>query len=297
MHVMLDLETFGTKPGCVIRSIGAQAFAFNGEVFGSFYENIEERSCLDAGLFIDPATADWWRQQDPRAQDAFLADPIPLADAVKKFHAWFSALRGRYLWCQGLDFDLPIWRAAADAVHAGLPWRYYNVRDTRTIYHLCDFDSRSLPFRGVPHNALDDARHSIECLSAALRRLMVPDEKRDMRDGLGAGAVFNLIEHLLRQRAFSFHTFGPGARTKGVLDHIRKEMTEIERDPDDLMEWIDVILLAFDGAWRAGNSPEAICRAIAFKQARNEERIWPDWRGTDPDKAIEHVRGTDEAVA
>lgn len=30
--------------------------------------------------------------------------------------------------------------------------------------------------------------------------------------------------------------------------------------------------------------------AIHEKQRRNEARTWPDWRGADPDKAIEHVR-------
>jgi protein-tyrosine-phosphatase len=101
---------------------------------------------------------------------------------------------------------------------------------------------------------------------------------------------FDLVAHLERQRAFSFRTFGPGARTKGVVDHIRRELTEVEKSPADLMEWVDVILLALDGAWRAGHEPAAIAAGIAAKQARNEGRQWPDWRTADPDKAIEHVR-------
>lgn len=35
--------------------------------------------------------------------------------------------------------------------------------------------------------------------------------------------TMDLEQHLLRQRAFSRATFGPGARTQGVLDYIRKE--------------------------------------------------------------------------
>ncbi|MFK4044520.1 dATP/dGTP pyrophosphohydrolase domain-containing protein [Roseomonas mucosa] len=100
----------------------------------------------------------------------------------------------------------------------------------------------------------------------------------------------NLIAHLHRQRAFSARTFGPGARTAGVLDHIREELREIEAKPDDLSEWIDVVLLACDGAWRAGYTPEQIAEALAAKLARNEAREWPDWRTADPDKAIEHVK-------
>lgn len=99
-----------------------------------------------------------------------------------------------------------------------------------------------------------------------------------------------LIDHLIRQRAFSLKTFGPGARTAGVLDHIRKELREIEAAPTDLSEWIDVVILAFDGAWRAGYSPDEIVGALLAKQVRNESRQWPDWRAAALDKAIEHVR-------
>lgn len=102
--------------------------------------------------------------------------------------------------------------------------------------------------------------------------------------------MFDLVAHLYRQRAFSLKTFGPGRRTKGVLDHIRKECREVEQAPGDLKEWVDLILLSLDGAHRAGHSPEAICAALAAIQTRNENRDWPDWRTADPDKAIEHVR-------
>lgn len=103
---------------------------------------------------------------------------------------------------------------------------------------------------------------------------------------------FNIFAHLRRQREWSEKTFGPGMRTKGVCDHIRRELKEIEAAPDDPQEWIDVVQLALDGAWRAGLSPEQIVGGIIAKQSKNERREWPDWRTADPDKAIEHVRGT-----
>lgn len=97
-------------------------------------------------------------------------------------------------------------------------------------------------------------------------------------------------EHLDRQRAWSRQTFGPGRRTLGVLDHIRKELAEIEANPLDVGEWVDVIILAFDGAWRAGWEPRQIIDAIKAKQQRNEARVWPNWRGASEDVAIEHDR-------
>ena len=103
-------------------------------------------------------------------------------------------------------------------------------------------------------------------------------------------AHFDLVAHLRRQRAFSLRTFGPGPRTAGVLDNIRKELAEIEAAPDDVEEWVDVVMLALDGAWRAGFEPAEIALAIAAKQTRNQLRTWPDWRTAEPGKAIEHVR-------
>lgn len=102
--------------------------------------------------------------------------------------------------------------------------------------------------------------------------------------------MFDFEAHLTRQREFSDRTFGPGARTAGVVDHIRKELREIEAKPDDLSEWIDVVILGLDGAWRAGYSPKQIIDALIAKQARNEARTWPDWRTQPTDRAIEHVR-------
>ena len=96
--------------------------------------------------------------------------------------------------------------------------------------------------------------------------------------------------HLERQRQWSAATFGPGPRTAGVIDHIRRELAEVEAAPDDLGEWVDLVILGFDGAWRAGHEPQTIIDAVIAKQVRNESRTWPDWRTADPGKAIEHIR-------
>jgi hypothetical protein len=111
----------------------------------------------------------------------------------------------------------------------------------------------------------------------------------------------DLKQHLLRQMAFSHATYGPGQRTGGVIDHIRKELVEIEESNGDPNEWVDVVILALDGLTRAvifadgkRSDPEDaaafVCRRIVAKQARNEARDWPDWRTAEPGKAIEHVR-------
>jgi hypothetical protein len=101
---------------------------------------------------------------------------------------------------------------------------------------------------------------------------------------------FNFYEHLLNQRKWSEKTFGPSKRTNGIIEHIRKELLEIERTPSDLEEWIDVVILALDGAWRTGASPAEIIGCLKAKTSKNHAREWPDWRTLTEDDAIEHVR-------
>ena len=93
------------------------------------------------------------------------------------------------------------------------------------------------------------------------------------------------VAHLERQSESSARTFGPGRRTKGLLDHISRELREIEAKPDDISEWADLLILAFD--W---HSAADIIRAVKDKQMANEARAWPDWRDRSEDEAIEHER-------
>jgi len=105
---------------------------------------------------------------------------------------------------------------------------------------------------------------------------------------------YDFISILAVQNKFSEKTFGPGNRTTGVVAHIRKELVEIEDKPQDLEEWIDVAILAFDGAWRSGATPEQIWDAYVAKLDKNMSREWPDWRTMDEDAPIEHVRGVND---
>lgn len=96
-------------------------------------------------------------------------------------------------------------------------------------------------------------------------------------------------EFLQRQSDWSVETFGPGTRAGGVIDHIRKELVEIEAAPWDVEEWIDVMILASDGARRAGASPQQIIDTYVGKVEKNMRRVWPDWRQFTEDVAIEHI--------
>jgi hypothetical protein len=105
--------------------------------------------------------------------------------------------------------------------------------------------------------------------------------------------AFDFAAHLGRQAEWSRRTFGPGGRVEGVTDHIAKELIEVRESAGSLAEWVDVVILALDGCWRSGASPQQIIGAIVAKQAKNEGRKWPDWRSVPAGKAIEHDRSLD----
>lgn len=105
--------------------------------------------------------------------------------------------------------------------------------------------------------------------------------------------MVDLAAYIINQRDFSRQTFGEGMRTEGICRHIEKELVEIRAKPDDLMEWIDVITLALDGAWRAGHAPveieEALCRKLEINKARKWPPPGPQDQPTEHDRSAERV--------
>ena len=96
-------------------------------------------------------------------------------------------------------------------------------------------------------------------------------------------------------KAWSLATFGPGRRTTGLLEHIRRELDEVAEAPDDLVEWVDVVLLAFDGYWRHGGTPEGFIDLVRYKFGVNQARKWGPPAPEDQPNA--HVKETPPAPA
>lgn len=180
------------------------------------------------------------------------------------------------------DID-PITARIADARRYHLAPGHFCPADGDIAFLLAQYDALAAENAEL-RARLDDA----DCLCARCGvDIALPDSEPDVRV---IGGWSGLLQHLGRQADWSARTFGPGTRAQGVIDHIRKELVEIEADPTDLTEWIDVVILALDGAWRSGASPVEIIDTLRWKQARNEAREWPDWRTAAEDKAIEHIR-------
>lgn len=172
-HIMLDIETLGTKPGCIVMSIGACRFEPHGVGHDKeFYQNIDPHDSRDAWcLRSDPSTVQWWKEQSEEAKAHLIPDRISTLKAVEKFTEWFHLVRGEQVWCQGATFDAPITEELFKITGQRIPWKFWNIRDTRTVYDVFSFDPKSIEREGTYHNALDDAIHQVKCVQEALRSL------------------------------------------------------------------------------------------------------------------------------
>lgn len=158
-HLMLDLETFGTRPGCVVLSIGAVEFDMSGRCHKRFHAHMETEPQVAAGLHIDPRTVDWWLDQSKEAQTQLLKSTrlhptLVLNDLVQAFD--WSDLR---VWANGAGFDFPILKALFDAYDMQAPWAFYNEMDFRTLKVLIGKERFKLlqVHNDLKHDALADA--------------------------------------------------------------------------------------------------------------------------------------------
>lgn len=168
-HIMLDIETLGTRVGSVIMS--AALVRFSDEAHTSINLSIPEQQAL--GLEVDPATHAWWGAQDPAAWQLATANPLPLVAAlphIVSWLAWACASPDYLIWCHGATFDAPLLEEVYRRAGMPCPWKFWQVRDTRTLYDLAGVDVKAFAVP-PPHVALNDAIGQTRAANEALRRL------------------------------------------------------------------------------------------------------------------------------
>lgn len=166
-HLMLDLETLGTKPGVVVMS--AALVRFNDEAHTTLNFSIEEQQA--AGLEVDSNTLTWWNQQDRAAWAAATGNPVSLRDGLRHIVDWIAWAAGNtsdaLIWCHGASFDAPILGAVFERFGCAVPWAFWNIRDTRTLYDLACINPKDYAVP-PPHIALNDAIGQTRAANAAL---------------------------------------------------------------------------------------------------------------------------------
>lgn len=181
-HLMIDLESMGKKPTAPIVAIGAVFFDPQSGVLGAeFYAAVDLSSAMAQGATPDGDTILWWLKQSAEARAALCTDDTRhITDALSELSAFISrnSDNPRYLkvWGNGANFDNVILRSAYERAGHTCPWQFWNDSDVRTMVLLgkqLEFDpKRNMPFDGIAHNALSDARHQAKYVSAIWQRLL-----------------------------------------------------------------------------------------------------------------------------
>ncbi len=169
MHLMLDLETLGTRRDSAILSIGAVSFDPDSEKIGEqIHLGVDVVSCQEHGLYIDAGTVMWWLEKEK--QD-FPKPAHPLAYALHLLSSFYKTQGCEAVWSNGATFDIPIIEFAYYSLKADVtPWKYWDARDTRTVFWLAGYDGS--PTRGIAtHSALEDALLQVRLLQEAIKKV------------------------------------------------------------------------------------------------------------------------------
>ena len=172
-NIMIDLETLSTKPNCVILTIGAVRFDPRGD---GVVERLELRPTIDEQTeefdrHIDPDTLDWWGRQSEDAINEAMGDQgrISFKDAMDELYK-FCWNRG-HVWSNGASFDIVVVENALGQLNINKPWNFWNIRDTRTIYDLCNVSLKD-GSHVTSHKAVEDAEHQAIVVQRAYKKLM-----------------------------------------------------------------------------------------------------------------------------
>lgn len=86
---------------------------------------------------------------------------------------------------------------------------------------------------------------------------------------------------------WSEQTFGIGRSPDGPIAHLVKEVEELQKQPYDLMEYADCLMLILDAASNADIPADILLEAAWDKLEINRHR---DWGKPDENGVVEHVR-------
>ena len=157
--IMIDLETLDVLPTASILTIGAVRFdPFGDDVndpdCDKFYVKVDLDSCDRYGCTVSQDTVEWWSKQSKEAQDeAFSTEGrIPLEEAINQLYKFCWG--GKRVWSHGAGFDIIILENIFRKVGKAIPWSFWEVRDTRTLFDL-GIDPKRPPV--LKHHALEDA--------------------------------------------------------------------------------------------------------------------------------------------
>jgi hypothetical protein len=174
-NIMIDIESLDTSPNCVILTIGAVRFDPRGM---GIVERLELRPTIDEqtekfNRVINEDTLRWWGEQSPEALDEAMGDRdrVSFSDCMEALYKF--CWNRRAVWSNGASFDIVAMESAWRNLGMRIPWPYYTVRDTRTLYEIAGVSLKDKKYgTSTTHKAVEDAEHQAIVVQDAYRKLI-----------------------------------------------------------------------------------------------------------------------------
>ena len=169
---MIDIETLGAKPDTVVLTIGGVKFDPNAisESYSELYYRLEVDDQLTRGRTTDESTLEWWSSQDPKVMEEALGEGnrVAVDSVLDELRRWCVGVDA--IWCQGSTFDVPILENLHRQYEHHVPWAFWQIRDSRTLFQIMPEDpKKKIKFNA--HHALDDCRVQAQCVQQSIQDL------------------------------------------------------------------------------------------------------------------------------
>ena len=167
---MIDLETLSTNPDAVILTVGGVKFDPYTQMkpYDELYFRVDVDSQTAMGRDVMQETMDWWAQQPKEISEEALGDEnrISLEDALNTINKFSVGVD--VFWCQGPLFDYAILQDLYRQLERPVPWQYWQIRDSRTLFSLVPKQNDK---RVGLHNALQDCIFQAKKVQKVFRQL------------------------------------------------------------------------------------------------------------------------------
>ena len=169
-HAMIDIETLGTEPDCVVLSVGAVKF----DPFTSqephaktlWKPNVDQQTCAERSVL--DSTLEWWAKQPTHIQDEAFNEEgrQSIADFMQYLNKYLVGVDK--IWCQGPQFDMVILEHLFKQFNHHRGWAFWQIMDCRTVFNMMPVDPRKAIQQNL-HSADADAYYQAVCVQQSYK--------------------------------------------------------------------------------------------------------------------------------
>lgn len=174
--IMLDIETLGTCPDCVVLTLGAVKFNpyTREDMIGGIYCKPDVDDQIAQGRIVREDTMQWWSEQAEEVREEALGieGRIPVVQMLQELNRFLVGANN--IWAQGTVFDIGILEHLYRQYGMVPNWQYWQITDSRTLFKVHG-DPRVKGKEGL-HNALEDCVSQAEAVQEIFSRNRI--EKR-----------------------------------------------------------------------------------------------------------------------